>query len=232
MRVCDMKCILFCGGCLFLANGQEVIFAPSKKVDGNVIDQTKISSDVKVHNFLYSGSCSVDEDCDDKDSCTINTCKNEACSYSHDCKMCSLSKLVTVDILTDNCRDKTTWEIIDYSSNEQVMMMKNISSYDIGRNVHSASKCLREGAYMFAIHDLNQNRNYRERNGKCRYQITVGGDRKVFENEFERTKKHFFLVRDDVPAASLTLATPENPSLIGLKHSQLLGVKDNRSLSK
>merc|ERR1712056_45069 len=63
--------------------------------------------------------CTSDSECDDGDSCTLNTCNNGLCVSTPDCASCGKSK-VDVEITIDNYGDETTYEIKD-SSNSKVM---------------------------------------------------------------------------------------------------------------
>ena len=191
------------------------------KVVGDNIVTLKEEHPLQLQNVPLSGSCTADSDCDDFDRCSVDKCENSMCTYDHDCKLCGLSKLVTVDVLTERYPDQTTWEVINYATNERVFF-KNQPSYGIN-HTHSKSVCLEEGGYLFVINDSKLD-------GLCcgydrgRYQVTIGGDRKILSGEFKSTKTHFFLVRDDALNASLITATPKEPSSSGLQPPQLHGV--------
>merc|ERR1719225_1134699 len=61
--------------------------------------------------------CTNDSQCDDGDSCTVDTCENGLCLSAPDCASCGKTK-VDVEITIDNYGDETTYDIKDSSDNE------------------------------------------------------------------------------------------------------------------
>ena len=164
----------------------------------------------QLNSPVLSDSCTVDNDCDDGDLCTVDTCKNDFCSYDYDCVQCGLDNLVTVDIMTDKYPEETTWEVIDYATKEMVMS-KNTSSYGNCDRLYSKSQCLSEGGYLFVIYDSELDGLCCEY-GRGRYEVAVGGERKVLGGEFEDTKSHFFHVKSNEPTTSPKPTTPKPPT--------------------
>ena len=86
-------------------------------------------------------SCASDSDCvssDDDDvgddngsnnTCAINTCSNKSfCITKQDCSKCN-SKLIEVDVMTDNYPDETFWQIIDLDTDTNDNNSTNNSIY-------------------------------------------------------------------------------------------------------
>jgi len=164
----------------------------------------------QLNSPVLSDSCVNDSDCDDSDPCTVDTCQSSVCSHDHDCTQCGLGNLVTVDITTDKYPEETTWEIIDYATNERVMA-KNTSSYGNCDRLYSKSQCLSEGGYLFIIYDSELDGICCEY-GRGRYEVTVAGERKVLGGEFEDTKSHFFHVKSNEPTTSPKPTSPKPPT--------------------
>jgi len=91
--------------------------------------------------------CTSDSECDDGDSCTLNTCNNGLCVSTPDCASCGKSK-VDVEITIDNYGDETTYEIKD-SSNTKVMEGSGWPA----NSVNSFWQCFSSGSYTFKITD-------------------------------------------------------------------------------
>merc|ERR1712113_826854 len=91
--------------------------------------------------------CTSDSECDDGDSCTLNTCNNGLCVLTPDCASCGKSK-VDVEITIDNYADETTYEIKD-SSDTKVMQGSGWPA----NSVNSFWKCFSSGSYTFTITD-------------------------------------------------------------------------------
>jgi len=104
------------------------------------------------------------------------------CSCKHDCTQCGLSKLFTVDIDTK----ETSWEIINYESNEQVMQ-HNKDDTDT-KSSYSKSQCVSEGGYIFVVHESLHD--------KSGYEVTIGDQRKLSGGYLQNSRTHFFLVSD------------------------------------
>merc|ERR1712029_36211 len=91
--------------------------------------------------------CSSDSDCDDGDSCTVDTCENGLCLSTPDCASCGKTK-VDVEITIDNYGGETTYDIKDASDN--IVMQ---GSGWPANSVNSFWKCFSSGSYTFTITD-------------------------------------------------------------------------------
>merc|ERR1719412_2851579 len=91
--------------------------------------------------------CSSDSECDDGDSCTVDTCENGLCVSTPECASCGKSK-VDVEITIDNYGDETNYEIKD-SSGTKVMEGKGWPA----NSVNSFWQCFSSGSYTFKITD-------------------------------------------------------------------------------
>merc|ERR1712039_772215 len=91
--------------------------------------------------------CTSDSECDDGDSCTLNTCNNGLCVSTPECALCGKSK-VDVEITIDNYGDETTYDIKD-SSGTKVMEGSGWPA----NSVNSFWQCFSSGSYTFKITD-------------------------------------------------------------------------------
>merc|ERR1712241_1504145 len=91
--------------------------------------------------------CSSNQDCDDGDTCTIDTCENGLCLSAPDCASCGKTK-VDVEITIDNYGDETAYDIKDSSDNEVMQ-----GSGWPASSVNSFWKCFSSGSYKFTITD-------------------------------------------------------------------------------
>merc|ERR1712183_627197 len=91
--------------------------------------------------------CSSNQDCDDGDTCTIDTCENGLCLSAPDCASCGKTK-VDVEITIDNYGDETAYDIKD-SSDNTVMEGSGWPA----NSVNSFWKCFSSGSYKFTITD-------------------------------------------------------------------------------
>ena len=188
---------------------------------GDIGSATAVGGCFQLKSPVLSESCSSNLDCNDDDPCTVDTCQDSVCSYDYDCAGCGLSSLVTVDITTDESPEETTWEILDYSTYERVMA-KGTSSYGNNDRKYSKSQCLGEGGYLFVIYDTYGDGMCCEY-GRGKYDVKVGGVRKVLGSEFKSTKSHFFSVtntpttfsptRTYPPVKSSTESSSANPTI-------------------
>merc|ERR1711983_109860 len=94
--------------------------------------------------------CTSDSECDDGDSCTLNTCNNGLCVSTPDCASCGKSQ-VDVEITIDNYGEETTYEIKDSSNDDETVLM-NGSGWP-SNSVNSFWKCFSNGTYSFTITD-------------------------------------------------------------------------------
>merc|ERR1712242_200077 len=91
--------------------------------------------------------CTSNQDCDDGDTCTVDTCENGLCLSTPDCASCGKTK-VDVEITIDNYGDETTYDIKDSSDNEVMQ-----GSGWPANSVNLFWKCLSSGSYKFTIID-------------------------------------------------------------------------------
>jgi len=91
--------------------------------------------------------CSSDSDCDDGDSCTVDTCDNGLCLSTPDCALCGKTK-VDVEIKIDNYGGETNYDIKDASGNTVME-----GSGWPANSVNSFWKCFSSGSYKFTITD-------------------------------------------------------------------------------
>merc|ERR1711884_576995 len=91
--------------------------------------------------------CSSDSDCDDGDSCTVDTCDNGLCLSTPDCALCGKTK-VDVEIKIDNYGEETTYDIKD-ASDDIVMQGSGWPA----NSANSFWKCFSPGSYKFTITD-------------------------------------------------------------------------------
>merc|ERR1712095_220975 len=92
-------------------------------------------------------NCEVDSDCDDKDTCSVNTCDNGQCVSTPQCASCGKSK-VDVEITIDDYSDETTYDIMD-ASGSTIMEGSGWPA----NSVNSFWKCVASGTYTFTITD-------------------------------------------------------------------------------
>merc|ERR1711982_288192 len=90
--------------------------------------------------------CTSDQDCDDGDTCTLDTCDNGLCLSTPDCASCSKTK-VEVDITIDY-GDETSYDIKD-ASGSKVMEGNGWPA----NSVNSFWQCFSSGSYTFTIKD-------------------------------------------------------------------------------
>merc|ERR1712045_576156 len=91
--------------------------------------------------------CTSNQDCDDGDTCTIDTCENGLCLSTPDCASCGKTK-VDVEITIDNYGDETSYDIKD-SSDNTVMEGSGWPA----NSVNLFWKCFSSGSYKFTITD-------------------------------------------------------------------------------
>merc|ERR1719203_1461200 len=139
-----------------------------------VISLMAFVTSAEIYENLIPSSCTTNSDCND-----------------NDCTQCSLSKLVTVKIMTDNHPEETSWEIINYETNDEVMTTKT-KTYTDSNQLYIKNQCLGEGAYLFIIHDSGNDGI----SGEGRYEVTAGDKRKMIGGDFKQSRAHFFLIGD------------------------------------
>merc|ERR1740129_651058 len=94
-----------------------------------------------------TAECTSDSDCDDGDTCTVDTCDNGLCLSAPKCELCGKTK-VGVDITIDNYGEETKYDIKD--SNDVTVM--DGSGWP-ANSQNSFWKCLSSGDYTFTITD-------------------------------------------------------------------------------
>jgi len=165
-----------------------------ERVDSTAMKQNNVQTN---NNIIESIPCTNDVDCNDNDSCTVDKCnENQFCINEYDCKQCGLSKLVSVDIITDY-PEETTWEIIDYKTNERIMA-NDKKTIRKDEHIQSKRQCLSEGGYIFSIYDSQDDI-------EGMYEIAVGDYRKLTGRYFKNTRTRFFLVKDHQSSSQNTI---------------------------
>jgi len=91
--------------------------------------------------------CASDSDCDDGDTCTVNTCDNGLCESLLSCSLCAKSE-VKVEITTDNYGAETSFDIKD-NSGDNIMEGGDYGS----ATTYAESTCVGGGSYTFTIND-------------------------------------------------------------------------------
>ena len=91
--------------------------------------------------------CASDSDCDDGDTCTVNTCENGLCESLLSCSLCAKSEM-KVEITTDNYGAETSFDIKD-SSGDNIMEGGDYGS----ATTYAESTCVGGGSYTFTIND-------------------------------------------------------------------------------
>jgi len=140
-------------------------------------------------------NCEVDSDCDDGDTCTVDTCDNGQCLSTPDCASCGKAK-VDVEITIDNYGEETAYDIKDASGNT-VMQGSGWPS----NSVNSFWKCFPSGSYTFTITD-----GYGDgiccSYGNGGYSLKVNGDEVASGGDFGTQEQKLFVV------ASMCIDTP------------------------
>jgi len=145
--------------------------------------------------------CSTDSDCDDGDSCTVDTCENGLCLSTPDCASCGKTK-VDVEITIDNYGEETAYEIKD-ASDDIVMQGSGWPS----NSVNSFWQCFSSGSYTFTITDAYGDGiccNY----GNGGYSVKVDDVEVASGGDFDSEETKTF----DVGAAPPTTPAPVSPS--------------------
>merc|ERR1712152_127873 len=140
-------------------------------------------------------------ECDDGDSCTLNTCNNGLCVSTPDCASCGKSK-VDVEITIDNYGEETTYEIKD-SSGAKVMGGSGWPA----NSVNSFWQCFSSGSYTFKITDAYGDGiccSY----GNGGYIIKVDGTEVVSGGEFGDSETETFTVSSATAPPTTAPVTP------------------------
>merc|ERR1719297_756597 len=142
--------------------------------------------------------CASDQDCDDGDTCTVDTCDNGLCLSTPECALCGKTK-VEVEITIDNYGDETTYDIKDASDNTVMQ-----GSGWPANTVNSFWQCFSSGSYTFTITDTYGDGiccSY----GNGGYSVKVNGKEVASGGEFGSKEEKSFDVASSAP-------TPQSPA--------------------
>merc|ERR1712157_645240 len=150
--------------------------------------------------------CTSDQDCDDGDTCTLDTCDNGLCLSTPDCASCSKTK-VEVDITIDNYGDETSYDIKD-ASGSKVMEGNGWPA----NSVNSFWQCFSSGSYTFTIKDAYGD-GIRCSYGNGGYSVKVNDVEVATGGQFGSEEKKTFDVAAP-PTPSPISQTPEPSSTV------------------
>merc|ERR1711982_198947 len=152
--------------------------------------------------------CTSNQDCDDGDTCTVDTCENGLCLSTPDCASCGKTK-VDVEIAIDNYGDETTYDIKDSSDNEVMQ-----GSGWPANSVNLFWKCFSSGSYKFTITDAYGDGiccSY----GNGGYSVKVGDKEVASGGQFGSSETKTFDVGSSAPVSPPTTppstAAPVSP---------------------
>merc|ERR1711902_30494 len=148
--------------------------------------------------------CTSNQDCDDGDTCTVDTCENGLCLSTPDCASCGKTK-VDVEIAIDNYGDETAYDIKDSSDNEVMQ-----GSGWPANSVNSFWKCFSSGSYKFTITDAYGDRiccSY----GSGGYKVEVDDKEVASGGDFGSKEEKTFDVVAGPPTAPPTVTSPTIP---------------------
>ena len=91
--------------------------------------------------------CATDADCDDGDSCTVDTCDGQKCNHSFDCASCGKVAPVSVIITSDKYPGDISYDIKD--TTDTTIMSGN----GFGEGTRTDTQCFANGDYTFTIYD-------------------------------------------------------------------------------
>ena len=94
--------------------------------------------------------CSSDSHCDDKNDCTYDRCNttNQLC-FNEPMPCAECGKVLTVDIVTDEYPDESTW----YLKNDLSTISFNDGPYEKDNTLYQREMCLPYGSYNFTMID-------------------------------------------------------------------------------
>merc|ERR1740129_1010380 len=149
--------------------------------------------------------CSSDSECDDGDTCTVDTCDNGLCLSTPQCASCGKSK-VDVEIKVDNYGDETTYDIKD-SSDTTVMQGSGWPA----NSVNSFWQCFSSGTYTFTITDAYGDGiccTY----GNGGYSVKVDDSEVASGGDFDSEETKTFEVGTAPPSTSAPISPTPGPS--------------------
>merc|ERR1711902_388024 len=150
--------------------------------------------------------CTSNQDCDDGDTCTVDTCENGLCQNEPDCGFCGKSK-VDVQITIDNYGGETAYDIKDSSGNKVME-----GSGWPANSVNSFWKCFDSGSYTFTITDAYGDGiccTY----GNGGYSVKVDDNEVVSGGDFDSSETKPFNVGSSAPVSPPTTPPPSGSSL-------------------
>merc|ERR1712029_926658 len=146
-------------------------------------------------------NCEVDSDCDDGDTCTVDTCDNGQCMSTPNCASCGKSK-IDVEITIDNYGGETTYDVKDSSGNK-VMQGSGWPS----NSVNSFWKCVAAGSYTFTITD-----GYGDgiccSYGQGGYVVKANDEEVASGGQFDSSETKEFDVGDAAPTTTAPVSPP------------------------
>merc|ERR1719458_551539 len=152
--------------------------------------------------------CTNDSQCDDGDSCTVDTCDNGLCISTPNCASCGKSK-IDVEITIDNYGDETAYDIKDASGNKVMQ-----GSGWPANSVNSFWQCFSSGSYTFKITDAYGDGiccSY----GNGGYSVKVNDQQVESGGQFGSEEQKTFNVASSAPVVSPTpgpSTTAPNPA--------------------
>merc|ERR1719297_785515 len=148
--------------------------------------------------------CTSNQDCDDGDTCTVDTCENGLCLSTPDCASCGKTK-VDVEIAIDNYGDETTYDIKD-SSDNKVMEGSGWPA----NSVNLFWKCFSSGSYKFTITDAYGDGiccSY----GNGGYSVKVDDKEVASGGQFGSSETKTFDVGSSTPTTPPSTSAPVSP---------------------
>merc|ERR1712232_1522746 len=148
--------------------------------------------------------CTSDSDCDDGDTCTVNTCNNGLCESLVSCSLCGKSE-IKVDITTDNYGAETSFDIKD-SSGDKIMEGDNYES----ATTYTDSTCVADGSYTFSIYD-EWGDGICCAYGSGSYSVKVNDEEVASGGSFSGNTEEKQFVVDDISETPTTSPTTTSP---------------------
>merc|ERR1739836_342443 len=149
--------------------------------------------------------CTSNQDCDDGDTCTVDTCENGLCLSTPDCASCGKTK-VDVEITIDNYGGETTYDITD---NSGTSVMKG-SGWP-ANSVNSFWMCFSSGSYTFTITDAYGDGiccSY----GNGGYSVKVDDKEVASGGDFDSSETKTFDVGSSTPTTPAPVPTTPTPA--------------------
>jgi len=180
------------------------------------------------HTF---GVCFTDEQCDDGNPCTNDTCDeaHNFCKFDLICSNCN-KKYVTIVTNTDLRPYFFSWKLTSKKTNAEILSQgpyPNQKSY----TRYEASDCLSEGQYTFTVFDSEQDGlNDCDDNNICGYYVSIDNVIIIESNDDNFEEKHhsFKIVQPTNPPSFQTA----KPTKVEKKNSDKLKNKKNGKSKK